>query len=105
MSKTVRYELDLDSPPPLTEQQQAEIRALAEMPDSAIDTSDIPPLSEKFWKNGIRNPLLKPTKTETTVRMDSDVLAWLESQGQDYHTRMNDILRDAMLRAIRRSPL
>ena len=101
MSKTVRYEIDLSNPPPLTEQQRAEIKALAEMPDDAVDTSDIPPLDDDFWKKAVRNPFYKPTKTSTTVRLDSDVLAWLKSQGKGYHTRINAILRDAMLRAIR----
>ena len=40
----------------LTEQQQAEIAALNAMPDEVIDYSDIPPLSEGFWQNAVRNP-------------------------------------------------
>uniref|UniRef100_UPI001ABB416E BrnA antitoxin family protein n=3 Tax=Bartonellaceae TaxID=772 RepID=UPI001ABB416E len=54
-----------------------------------------------FWKNAVRNPFYKPTKTVTTVRVDSDVLAWLKSQGKGYQTRINVILRDAMLRSMR----
>jgi len=100
MSKTVRYELDLNNPPPLTAAQKAELKALAARPDSEIDTSDIPPLDDAFWKKAVRNPFYKPTKTMTTVRVDSDVLAWLKSQGKGYHTRINAILRDAMLHAI-----
>jgi len=82
MTKTVRYKIDLNNPPPLTEQQQAEVKALAEMPDSAIDYSDIPPLDDAFWQKAVRNPYYTPTKTTTTVRVDSDVLAWLKSQGK-----------------------
>jgi len=33
------------------------------------------------------------------VRIDADVLAWLKSQGKGYQTRMNAILREAMLRS------
>ena len=69
------------------------------MPDSKIDFSDIPPLDDAFWKNAVRNPFYKPTKTSTTVRVDSDVLAWLKSQGNGYQTRLNAILREAMLRS------
>jgi hypothetical protein len=29
---------------------------LAQMPDSEIDFSEIPELTEKFWKNAVRNP-------------------------------------------------
>ncbi|OYV96250.1 MAG: cytoplasmic protein, partial [Deltaproteobacteria bacterium 37-65-8] len=84
MSKIVRYEVDLTNPPPLTAEQQAELKALAAMPDESIDYSDIPPLDDAFWKNAVQNPFYKPTKTSTTVRVDSDVLAWLKSQGNGY---------------------
>jgi uncharacterized protein (DUF4415 family) len=36
-------------------------------------------------------------KQQTSVRLDADVLAWLKSQGKGYQTRMNKILREAML--------
>lgn len=99
MKKTVRYELDLNNLPPLADEQKAELKALSEMPDSDIDFSDIALLDDAFWKNAARNPLYKPTKTSTTVRVDSDVLVWLKAQGKGYQTRMNTILRDAMLRS------
>lgn len=103
MSKTVRYEVDLRNLPPLTDGQKAEIEALAAMPEDQIDTSDIPPLDDTFWKSAVRSPFYKPTKTATTVRVDSDVLAWLKSQGKGYQTRMNAILRRAMLAEIERT--
>lgn len=62
-----------------------------------IDTSDIPPLSADFFERAIRNPYYRPTKQSTTVRVDADVLAWLRSKGAGYQTRLNAILRDAML--------
>ena len=101
MSKIVRYEVDLGNLPPLTEERKAELRALADRPDSEIDYSDIPPLTEKFWLNAVCNPFYKSTKTSTTVRVDSDVLAWLKGQGKGYQTRINAILREAMLRSLR----
>jgi len=100
MKKTIRYDVDLNNPPPLTENQKAELKALSEMPDSEIDYSDIPPLDDAFWKNAVRNPFYRPTKSSTTVRLDSDVLAWLKSQGKGYQTRINAILREAMLRSL-----
>lgn len=57
MSKIVRYEIDLNNLPPLTDGQKAELKALSEMPDSQIDTSDIPPLDADFWEKAVRNPL------------------------------------------------
>ncbi|MFT4243182.1 MAG: BrnA antitoxin family protein [Acidovorax sp.] len=100
MSKTVRYEVNLNALPPLTAAQQAEIEALAKMSAGDIDYSDIPPLNAEFWQKAVRNPFYKPTKTATTVRVDSDVLAWLKSQGKGYQTRINAILREAMLRSV-----
>ena len=86
----------------LTEQQQAEIAALNAMPDETIDYSDIPPLTEEFWQNAVRNPYYKPTKTATTVRVDTDVLLWLKSKGKGYQARMNAILRTEMLKELER---
>jgi uncharacterized protein (DUF4415 family) len=45
-------------------------------------------------------PPLKPTKITVTVRLDSDVLAWLKKDGKGYQDRMNAILREAMLRSL-----
>jgi uncharacterized protein (DUF4415 family) len=36
------------------------------------------------------------------VRIDTDVLEWLKSQGRGYQSRLNDILRSAMLEQLRR---
>jgi uncharacterized protein (DUF4415 family) len=101
MSKTVKFVLDLTNPPPLTDKQKAELEALKTMPDGEIDYSDISPLSDAFWKNAARNPLYKPTKASTTVRLDSDVLIWLKSKGKGYQTRINAILREAMLKEMK----
>ncbi|MFZ5580133.1 MAG: BrnA antitoxin family protein [Pseudomonadota bacterium] len=100
-SKTVRHEVDLGNPPPLTKAQEAELKALADMPDSTIDFSDLPPLDEAFWKQAVRNPFYKPAKTSTTLRLDADVLAWLKSQGKGYQTRINAILREKMMNSLR----
>ncbi|MFA6969986.1 MAG: BrnA antitoxin family protein [Gallionella sp.] len=99
MKKTVKYALDATKP--LTGDNEAEIKALSELPESQIDYSDIPPLPDEFWKSAVSNPFYKPTKTSTTVRVDSDVLAWLKSQGKGYQTRINAILREAMLHEIK----
>jgi uncharacterized protein (DUF4415 family) len=36
-------------------------------------------------------------KQQLTVRIDADVLAWLKGQGKGYQSRLNEILRSAML--------
>lgn len=62
MSKIVRHSLDLNNLPPLTEARKAELKALAERPDSEIDYSDIPPLDDRFWTRAVLNPFYKPEK-------------------------------------------
>lgn len=101
-TKIIRKEIDLQNLPPLTDEQRVRLDALAKMPDSEIDYSDIPPLGDDFWKNAVRNPFYKPVKKITTVRVDSDVLLWLKSRGKGYQTRINAILRDAMLHSMQR---
>lgn len=96
--KTITYEVDMNNPPPLSEQEKVELKALAALPDEDIDTSDISPLTEEFWKVAERGKFYKPLKKQITVRVDADVLAWLKSSGNGYQTRMNDILRQAMLK-------
>ena len=49
----------------------------------------------------MQNPFYKPTKQVTTVRIDADVMQWLKAQGKGYQTRMNEILRDAMLKELK----
>jgi uncharacterized protein (DUF4415 family) len=86
--------------PPLTQAERTRLKALAAQPDSAIDYSDIPPLTEAFWQRARPNPFYKPVKTHASVRIDADVLAWLKGQGKGYQTRLNAILREAMLRSL-----
>ena len=61
--KLVKHEVDPARPTPLTAEQQAEITALHAMPDGEIDTSDIPPLTNEFWKSAVGNAFYKPSKT------------------------------------------
>ena len=46
------------------------------------------------------NPLYRAIKTSTTLRIDADVVAWLRSSGPGWQTRINAILREAMLDAL-----
>jgi uncharacterized protein (DUF4415 family) len=42
-------------------------------------------------------------KQQLTVRLDADVVAWLRRQGRGYQTRLNKVLRKAMLEDIKKS--
>jgi uncharacterized protein (DUF4415 family) len=85
---------------PLTSKQRRQIVALASMPDDKIDYSDMPPLSDRFWKQAVRNPFYRPVKRQLTVRLDADVVAWLRQQGKGYQTRINALLRAAMVKDV-----
>ena len=99
--RIVRMTFDSTKRPPLTARQKRERAALAKRRDEDIDYSDIPPLTEAQLRSAVRGGMYRPIKKQMTVRLDADVLAWLRSQGQGYHGRLNGILRTAMLRDLR----
>jgi uncharacterized protein (DUF4415 family) len=88
--------------PTLTEAQRRDIEKPSAPPDHQIDTSDIPELAEAQWAEAVRGRFYRPVKKQITARLDADVLAWLKADGQGYQTRMNAILRRAMLSETRR---
>lgn len=93
----VTYKLDPENPPPLTEDQKRELADLAAMDDADIDTSDIPELSEAFFRNATIGMFYKPVKQQLTLRVDADVLDWFKRQGaggKGYQTRINRVLRE-----------
>jgi len=91
----------LETLPPLTDRQRADLRALAARPDSEIDTSDIPEMTDEQWKNATRGRFYRPLKRQITARVDVDVLNWLKAQGKGYQSRINAILRREMLVALK----
>jgi uncharacterized protein (DUF4415 family) len=67
------------------------LEELENIPESAIDTSDIPELDESFWETA---KLVKPlTKQAISLRVERDVLDWFKSQGKGYQSLMNAVLR------------
>ncbi|MGK7876490.1 MAG: BrnA antitoxin family protein [Xenococcaceae cyanobacterium] len=67
------------------------LKELQNIPDSAIDTSDIPELDDNFWENA---KMVKPiTKKAISIRIDDDVLDWFKSQGKGYQSLINTVLR------------
>jgi hypothetical protein len=48
------------------EERKRELAKLAKRPDSEIDFSDIPELTEKFWQNAVPNPFYRPVKKQVT---------------------------------------
>ena len=47
-----------------------------------------------------RGPQKAPTKVSTTIRLDSDVLAFFRARGRGYQTQINDALREVAKRGL-----
>ena len=60
------------------------------LPEDTIDTSDIPELDDDFWENAQR---IVP---ENYLAIEQEILEWFKGQGQDYHARINTVLRAYM---------
>ena len=85
---------------PITKKRLEEIKAFKN-----TDFSDCPILTEEqmkeFKPSHLRNMAnYKPIKRTVNVRLDADVIEWLQSAGRGYQTRMNSILREAMLHSV-----
>lgn len=93
----VTYSMDPTNPPPLTTKQKRELERLAAMPDESIDTSDMPELTEDFWKNAKVGLFYRPVKQQLTLRLDADVVDWFKRNAKDgkgYQTSINVALRE-----------
>ncbi len=91
-------------------EKRRELHAVSALPDSAIDTTDIPELTEQDFSDAMRlngrtlseaMNLYKVRKAPITARIDMDILEWLKSKGEGYQTRLNTILREAMQNDLR----
>ena len=87
----------------LTSRQKRELAALAALPEDQIDTSDIPELPSSAWKDAVQGKFYRPVKQAVSMRLDSDIVAWLKKPGKGYQTRVNDILRQIMLEGSKRA--
>lgn len=73
----------------------AQIGQLVSMPDSDIDTADIPEASAENWALAKRPGLYRPLKKPVTLRLDTDVVSWFKDHAQSggYQTEINRVLR------------
>jgi len=60
-TKMVRYAPD--NLPLLTKAQRTRLKALAARPDSEIDISDIPEMTDEQWKDANRGHFYRPCRT------------------------------------------
>ncbi|MEH2393218.1 MAG: BrnA antitoxin family protein [Nostoc sp.] len=67
------------------------LKELQNIPDTAIDTSDIPELYQQFWETA---KMVKPVSQEDTlIQLDQDILDWFKSKGKGYQSLINSALR------------
>ncbi|WP_353682130.1 BrnA antitoxin family protein [Sphingobium sp.] len=73
----------------------AQIAQLVDMPDTDIDTADIPEAPIENWALAKRPGLYKPRKKPVTLRLDTDVVSWFKDHAQSggYQTEINRVLR------------
>jgi uncharacterized protein (DUF4415 family) len=83
----------------LPKEQKRDIRAIAAKRDEDIDFSDAPAVVD--WSAAEIGKFYRPTKKPVTMRLDSDVIAWLKADGRGYQTKANWLLRHAMLHSTR----
>ena len=74
-----------------SKEQKRDIRAIAAKRDEDIDFSDAPAVVN--WSEAEIGKFYRPTKKLVTMRLDSDVIAWLKADGRGYQTKANWLLR------------
>jgi uncharacterized protein (DUF4415 family) len=83
--------------------QRKRLAVAAAMPDGDIDTSDPDAPEVTDWSGAVRGRFYRTVKQLKSLRIDADVLAYFQSQGPGYQTRINRVLRASMLRDLQRN--
>jgi uncharacterized protein (DUF4415 family) len=77
-----------------------ELNRVAAITDDEIDCSDIPEFKDlSEFHSWADRKIYKPVKVAVTCKLDADIVAWLKQGGKGYQTRLNSILRQAMVHA------
>jgi uncharacterized protein (DUF4415 family) len=80
---------------PVPPEIQAEIDALAALPEDQINTVDIPEVRD--WSGAKRGLFYRPIKQQITLRLDADLIDWFKNHhpaGEGYQTSINRALRE-----------
>jgi uncharacterized protein (DUF4415 family) len=80
---------------PIQPEIQAEIDALAAVPEDQIETDDIPEVQN--WIGAKRGVFYRPIKQQITLRLDADLIDWFKNhhpQDEGYQTSINRALRE-----------
>ena len=81
---------------PLKADQVAALEALAKGM-KAKQAAAVKEAAKMKWGEEIRQRYYKPKKRLISLRVEEDVLAWLQHGGKGYQTRANQVLRERML--------
>lgn len=65
--KTVTYKTDFSDMPELTKKEKEALKALADLSEEDINTDDIPPLDESFWKTAERGKFSDQVKKHSNT--------------------------------------
>jgi uncharacterized protein (DUF4415 family) len=76
----------------ITDEQRRELEQLADLPDSEIDTSDIPEVRD--FTNAVRGRFYRPAEQSMTVRIDTEIVDWFAARGEAVQSHINDALRE-----------
>lgn len=55
------------------------------------------------WSGAEIGKFYRPSKQPVTMRLDTDIVGWLKSYGHGYQTRVNILLRHAMVDSFSRT--
>ena len=78
---------------------QSQIRALEDLPEDQVDTTDAPEILD--WSDARRGVFYRPVKQQITLRIDADIIAWFKAHARDgrgYQTDINGALREHVQR-------
>ena len=72
---------------PIMKLSKTRLSEIESLLDDTIDTSEIPELDDDFWENA------RQIVPENYLQIEQEILEWFKGQGQDYHARINKVLR------------
>lgn len=78
---------------------QAEIDALAALPEDQIQTDDAPEVLD--WSGAKRGVLYRPAKEQVTLSLDADLIEWFKNrqrEDESYQNIINQALREYVSR-------
>ena len=65
---------------------------------AADSNRDAPVMPPEFWDRATIGKYYRPVRTQVSVRIDNEVLDWLKSKGSGHLSRINEVLRERMMR-------